>query len=258
MIPKDRKDPFNVRGAVERSAFEPPRRSLLSRIIGGVVFVFGAVAAVVIYLASTIVVAPVVTAGMKAFSSWVAEPPPPPRVLAASFLDERFTLPCAAFDDVPAACEEDGAQPAVSFGETARLTFFGALPALEPASEKSLNSGAYFSLERLRSDTPRGDAVMAFVREAMGVYGPFSEREAGGVRFFEPQGGSSARGGFYAVYAGADGPVAAACFGQTCRVLQAPWRGAFAYSVTVQSGRAGELPVIDAAIRARLQSFASP
>jgi hypothetical protein len=258
MIPKDCKDPFNVRGTVEKSAFEPPRRSLVSRLIGGVVFAFAACAAVVIYLASTVVVAPVVTAGMQAFSSWVAAPPPPPRILSAAFLGERFALPCAAFDDVPAACEEDGAQPEVAFGETARLTFFGTLPALDPAPEKSLNTGAYFSLERLRSDTPQGEAVLASVREAMGVYGPFSERAAGGVLFVEPQAGSSARGGFYAVYGGAGGPVAASCFGQTCRVLQAPWRGAFAYSLTVQARRASELPAIDAAIRARLQSFAAP
>ncbi len=237
----------------------PPRPGLLSRVIKGVVFAFAGLAAFVIYLASTLFVGPIVQSSIDAIRAMNA-PVVEARILPATFLGERLAIPCLAFEDEPAGCEE--ASPSeVAFGPGVELAFFGSLPDAAPVfGDRRPGSGVAYALSRRRADAPTGEAALSLARETMGRYGPTAERRtAPGVIRIEGQAGSRAEGRFMAVYDRGDGVlVPASCFGTVCRVLQAPWRGEAAYGLTVQATRADELPAIDAAVRARLDSFRAP
>jgi hypothetical protein len=185
----------------------------------------------------------------------------------AEMLGVKLDIPCRSFETLPAGCDGLPSEGAVSYGPGTVLYFWGRVPGLEGLSprERELNEipgegtdGVFYTLQKAFSRLPVDDEALALARSEMKSYGGFAERAlSDDVLVVEATGGSTARAGsFYAVYTRNDGKrIAAACFGETCKVPQAPWRDGFAYGLTVNRRNVAELPAIDAEVRARLDGF---
>lgn len=185
----------------------------------------------------------------------------------ATMLGVTFRIPCNTFESLPAGCDGLPSDGAVAYGPATLLYFWGRLPGLEGLTyrERELNEipgsgtdGVFYTLQKSFGRLPVNDEALALARADMASYGGYAERALpGGVLVIEAAAGSTARAGsFYAVYQRDDGMrIAAACFGETCKVPQAPWQGDFAYGLTINRRNAADLPAIDAAVRARLDGF---
>lgn len=223
---------------------------------------------IVVWAGSSLFIAPIVQWGIDKVSGAIETN------LAlnheASMLGLNFKIPCDSFETLPAGCDGLPSEGAVAYGPQTILYFWGRLPRLEGLTyrERQLNEipgsgtdGAFYTLQKSFGRLPVDDEALALARSEMSSYGATAERTLpGGVLVIEAAAGSSAKPGtFYAVYARNDGMrIAAACFGETCKVPQAPWRDNFAYGVTINMRNAADLPAIDAAVRARLDGYVVP
>lgn len=221
-----------------------------------------------VWAASSLFIAPVVQWTLDQGGKWIERNAALAQV--AFLLDVKLTIPCEAFEALPPGCGTDTEVGEVRYGPGSVLYLFGHLPDLKPLTYNeradgltpdSVLDGAFFTLQKSFGALPVNEAATELARNEMGTYGPYDERElAPGVTAYQAGEGSTVRTtNFYAVYTRADGTkIAAACFGETCKVLQAPWRGELAYGFTVQREKAAELPAIDAAVLARLNGFVTP
>ena len=216
-----------------------------------------------IWAASSLFIAPVVQWGLDRVGGAIEQ------VGAlrhrASLLNVNLDIPCTAFETMPPQCGVDEGE--VRYGPVSVLYFWGRLPGLDGLSIRerqdgrtpdATTDGAFYTLQKSFGALPEGDEALALARSEMAAYGAYAERQISpDVLVIEAAEGSAARAGnFYAVYTTSDGRrVAAACFGGTCKVPQANWRDGLAYGVTINARNAENLPVIDAAVRARLEGF---
>ena len=185
----------------------------------------------------------------------------------AALQDLRLSIPCETFEALPAGCDGLPVEGETRYGRSTVLYFWGRLPKLDGLTyrERELNEipnagtdGVFYTLQISFGRLPVNDEALALARSEMAAYGAYGERMLpGGVVAIEAAEGSAAKpGSFYAVYTRDDGVrIAAACFGETCKVPQAPWRDGFAYGLTINKRNAAELSTIDAAVRARLDGF---
>ena len=185
----------------------------------------------------------------------------------ARLLDVKLSIPCDSFETLPVGCDGFESDGEVVYGPVSVLYFWGRLPTLEGLTfrERALNeipnagtAGAFYTLQKSFGRLPVGDDAVTLARTEMAAYGAFSERQLSpGVQLFEAAEGSATRlGNFYAVYTRDDGlKVAAACFGDTCKLAQGPWRDGLAYGLTINKDNAARLPEIDAAVRRRLDGY---
>ncbi len=183
----------------------------------------------------------------------------------ASLIDVRLDMPCTAFETMPPSCGVDEGE--VRYGPASILYFWGRLPNLDGLSLRerqqgtspdSTTNGVFYTLQKSFGALPEGEAALALARSEMGRYGAYAERQlTPSVLVIEAGEGSAARkGNFYAVYTTSDGRrVAAACFGDICKVPQANWKDGLAYGLTLNARNADKLPDADAAVRARLDGF---
>lgn len=218
-----------------------------------------------VWAASSLFIAPVVQWTLTVGSKWIERTAALRQVVW--LMDVKLTIPCESFESLPPGCGGDEDAGEVRYGPGSVLYLFGHLPDMTPLTYNeraggltpdAVSDGAFFTLQKSFGALPVGEAATALAINEMGTYGPYDVRAlAPGVTAYQAAEGSSARTtNFYAVYARADGTkVAAACFGETCKVLQAPWRGDLAYGFTVRRTRAADLPAIDAAVQARLSGF---
>lgn len=220
---------------------------------------------ILVWAASSLVIAPVVQFGIDRFSAWIEKTGSLHQ--EAILLDLPLSIPCDSFENVPTGCDGLPTEGPARYGAGSVLYFWGAMPELIGLSTRQRalgevpdagTDGVFYSLQKSFGRFPEGDEVLAFARGEMAHYGSYTERQAApGVIVLEAGEGSAAKAGnFYAVYTRDDGlKVPASCFGETCRVLLAPWRDGFAYGVTINKRNAQRLPEFDAAVRKRLDGF---
>jgi hypothetical protein len=119
-------------------------------------------------------------------------------------------------------------------------------------------SGIFYTIQKQFGQLPVNEEAVALARREMASYGGTAERTLpNGTIVIEATDGSTTRHeNFYAIYRRDDGmQIAAACFGLTCKVPQAPWRGEFAYGLTINSANVEQLGDVDNAVRRRLDGF---
>lgn len=218
-----------------------------------------------VWAASSLFIAPVVQWTLDQGGKWIERNAALTQV--AWLLDTKLNIPCESFEALPPGCGTDEEVGEVRYGPGSVLYLFGHLPDLKPLTYNeradgltpdTVLDGAFFTVQKSFGELPVGDAATDLAKNEMGTYGPYDVRElAPGVTAYQAGEGSSVKTtSFYAVYARADGTkLAAACFGETCKVLQAPWRGELAYGFTIRRAKAADLPAIDAAVQARLNGF---
>jgi hypothetical protein len=221
-----------------------------------------------VWAASSLFIAPVVQWTLDQSSRWIERNAALSQV--AYLLDVKLNIPCESFEVLPPGCGTDTEVSEVRYGPGSVLYLFGHLPDLDPLtyneragglSPDGVLDGAFFTLQRIFGTIPVNEAAIALATNEMAAYGPYDVRDiAPGVAAYQAGEGSSVRvTNFYAIYTRSDGTkIAAACFGETCKVLQAPWRGELAYGFTVDRGKAAVLPAIDAAVQRRLNGFVIP
>ncbi len=218
---------------------------------------------IVLWAGSSLFIAPVVQWGLDRVGGYVEQ------VAAlrhrATLIDLKFDIPCTAFETMPPSCGVD--ENEVRYGPASILYFWGRLPNLDGLSIRERQNGAtpdastdgvFYTLQKIFGTLPEGDEALALARTEMGRYGAYAERQLGAnVLVIEATEGSAARAGnFYAVYTTSDGRrIAAACFGDICKVPQATWKNGLAYGLTINARNADKLTEADAAIRARLDGF---
>ena len=218
---------------------------------------------IAVWAGSSLFIAPVVQWGLDRAGGYVEQ------VGAlrhrASLLDIKLDMPCTAFETMPASCGVDEGE--VRYGPASILYFWGRLPDLDGLSIRerqdgttpdASTNGVFYTLQKIFGALPEGDDALTLALTEMGRYGAYAERQlTPAVLVIEATEGSAAReGNFYAVYTASDGRrIAAACFGNICKVPQATWKNGLAYGLTLNARNAGKLPEADAAIRARLEGF---
>jgi hypothetical protein len=218
-----------------------------------------------VWAASSLFIAPVVQWTLSQGQKWIE------RTAAlkqeAFLLDTKLSIPCESFETLPPGCGTDEDVGEVRYGTASVLYFFGHLPELNPLTFQEradgltpdgVLDGAFYTLQKSFGALPVGDAATALAKDEMATYGGYQERTlASDVIAYQASEGSAVRASnFYAVYTRGDGlKIAAACFGEACKVLQAPWRGELAYGFTIDRSKAANLPAIDAAVQARLSGY---
>ncbi len=249
-----------------RSPIPPPPRETLGQRLRRTLSFYGMIFfIIVIWAASSLIIAPIVQWGLNRAGGYIEAN------LAlrheATMLGVKLDIPCHAFEILPAGCDGLPSEGTVSYGPGTVLYFWGRIPGLDGLSprERTITEvpgegtdGAFYTLQKAFSRLPVDEEALALARDEMKSYGGFAERAlTEDVLVIEATGGSTARAGsFYAVYTRSDGVrIAAACFGETCKVPQAPWRDGLAYGLTVNRRNAAELPAIDAEVRQRLDGF---
>lgn len=219
----------------------------------------------VVWGASSLFIAPVVQFGIDRFNAWVEKSGA--LHLEVTLLDLTLSIPCDSFESEPIGCDGSEQSEPIRYGAGSVLYFWGRMPELFGLSSRERNEGripdadtdgVFYTLQKSFGDLPIGEEALAFARREMAAYGAYTERQAApGVLVLEAAEGSAAReGNFYAVFTREDGlllPVS--CFGDTCKLLQAPWRDELAYGITINRRNAERLPEIDAAVRRRLDGF---
>lgn len=218
---------------------------------------------IVIWAGSSLFIAPIVQFGLDRFGEFIETHQASRQ--ESTLVGVRLSVPCEAFEDVPAGC--DGLEPGeLAYGPGSVLFFFGRMPNLDGISNNDRqigilpsadSDGVFYTLQKAFGRIPLNDDALALARQEMGSYGAYTEYSAGpGVTVVAAAEGSTSRGNFYAVYARADGSrVAAACFGGTCKLAQAPWKEGLAYGITIAARNVARLPEIDTAVQTRIEGF---
>jgi len=251
---------------VLRSTFAPaPPESFARRFWRNTRFALVIAFFILLWAASSLFIAPVVQWSLNQASNYIERTAALSQV--AWLLDVKMNVPCESFEAMPPGCGTDEEVGETRYGPGSVLYLWGKLPELKGLTFKqrtdgavpdTVTEGAFYTVQKSFGALPIGDAAETLARNEMATYGAYEQRElAPDVTAYQATQGSSTRPeNFYAVYTRADGKkVAAACFGDTCKVLQAPWRGDLAYGFTVNKRKARELPAIDAAVQDRLNGY---
>lgn len=242
---------------------KPPPESFGKRLRRGLRFYGLILFIILLWAGSSLFIAPVVQWGLDRAAGYIEQHGALRH--RAMLLDARLDMPCTAFEVIPPQCGVDDGE--VRYGPASVLYFWGRLPNLDGLDYRdrqrgvtpdAATNGVFYTLQKTFGALPEGDAALALARSEMGAYGAYLERQISpGVLAVEAAEGSAAKAGsFYAVYTTSHGrQIAAACFGDVCKVPQATWRDGLAYGLTVNARNAATLPEADAAVRARLESF---
>lgn len=220
---------------------------------------------IIVWAGSSLLIAPVVQFGIDRVSAFMEKEGSLHQ--EATLLNLKLSIPCDTFEALPAGCDGTETDGPLTYGQNSVLYFWGRMPDLEGLSDRKRadgeipnagTDGVFYSVQKAFPNLPVGDAATTFARTEMGAYGAYTEQQATPdlVKFRAAEGSAAKATSFYAVYTRDDGlKVPIACFGDTCKLLQAPWRDGFAYGITINARNAEQLPAIDKAVRARLEGF---
>ena len=218
-----------------------------------------------IWAGSSLFIAPVVQWGLNQASTFVEHSAGVTHKVA--LLDLRLNLPCETLETLPAGCDGTEDPGEVRYGASSIFYFWGRMPDLAGLTYRERDqgrfgtlegTGIFYTLQKGFGQLPVNEEALALARREMASYGGTAERTLpNGTIVIEATDGSTTRHeNFYAVYRRDDGmQIAAACFGKTCKVPQAPWRREFAYGLAINSENVEQLADVDNAVRKRLDGF---
>lgn len=244
---------------------QPPPPTFFQRFRRTLAFYSVILLIIVVWAASSLVIAPVVQFGIDRVSEYIEKNGAMHQ--DSTLMGMKLSVPCDTFETLPTGCDGTEVEGDLTYGPNSVLYFWGRMPNLEGLGdrERSLGEvpnsdtdGVFYSLQKAFPNLPVGDAAVAFARGEMASYGAYTEQQVAPdlVEFRAAEGSAVKQTSFYAVYTRDDGlKIPIACFGGTCKLLQAPWHEGFAYGITINVRNAEQLPAIDKAVRLRLEGF---